>query len=139
MSAEFASLREGDELPRFECAPGLPQVIRFCAMNWTFPVFFFDAEAAKAAGLPGTIVPGPLKLGLIYRAIAEWLGDSGYVRQVRAAHRRPDLTGRPLVVSGRVARVYEESGARRADIEVVILNEHGEASVRGFASVEFDR
>lgn len=139
MSADYASLREGDELAPFECAPDLGQVIRFCAINWTFPPFFYDPQAAAAAGFPGTIVPGPLKLGLIYRAVDEWLGAAGFVRHVRAAHRRPDLTGRPLVVSGRVARVYEEAGTRRADIEVVIVNERGEPSVRGFASVQFDR
>jgi acyl dehydratase len=139
VTVDYATLREGDELPPFECAPGLPQVVRYCALNWNFPVVFLDAEAARAAGLPGTIVPGPLKLGLIYRALDEWLGDSGYIRQVRAAHRRPDPTGRPLVVTGRVVRVFEEDGARRADIEIVIVNEHGDPSVRGFASVQFDR
>ncbi|MCZ2111513.1 MAG: hypothetical protein LC118_18445, partial [Dehalococcoidia bacterium] len=99
--------------------------------------FFFDPQAAKAMGMPGTIVPGPLKLGLMYRAIAEWLGDSGYIRQVRAAHRRPDPTNRPIVIAGRVARVYEEDGRRRADLEMAIINEEGQPSVRGFAIVEF--
>ncbi len=87
--------------------------------------------------MPGTLIPGPMKLGLICRAVEEWLGEAGYVRHVRAAHRRPDITGRPITVVGRVARVFEEEGRRRADLELVVLNQENEPSVRGFATVEF--
>jgi acyl dehydratase len=132
----IAALREGDELPPLELRPGLGQVIRFCALNWNFPEAFYDPEAARAQGMPGTIVPGPLKLGLIYTAIERWLDGGGWIRQVRAAHRRPDLTARPIVITGRVARVYEEHGRSRADLEIVVINEKGEPSVRGFAVVE---
>lgn len=133
----FAELREGDELPPLELQPNLGQVIRYCALNWNFPPFFYDPEAAKAMGMPGTIVPGPLKVGLIYRAVEAWLGDAGFIRQVRAAHRRPDQTNRPITIVGRVARVYEEDGARRADLEMAIINQDGQPSVRGFAVVQF--
>lgn len=133
----FAELREGDELPPLELRPDLGQVIRYCALNWVFPPFFYDPEAAKAMGMPGTIVPGPLKVGLIYRAVEAWLGGAGFIRQVRAAHRRPDLTNRPITIAGRVARVYEEDGKRRADLEMAIINQNGQPSVRGFAVVQF--
>lgn len=137
MKPAGATVQEGDELPLLELKPDLLQVVRFCALGWVFPPFFFDAEAARAQGMPGLLVPGPLKLGLIYRAVDEWLQGAGFVRRVRAAHRRPDLQARPITVLGRVARVYEEDGTRRADIEVIIQNERGEPSVRGFAAVQF--
>jgi acyl dehydratase len=132
---DFAT--EGQELPPLELRPDLGQVIRFCGLTWVFPAFFYDIEAARAQGMPGTLLPGPLKLGLIYRAVDEWLGDRGFVRHVRAAHRRPDITGRPITVVGNVARTYEEDGHRRADLELVIVNEEGQPSVRGFAVVQF--
>jgi len=137
MTVAYETLREGDELPVLELAPGLGQVIRYLALNWVFPEFFFDAAAAKAQGMPGTLVPGPLKLGLLYRAVDQWLGDSGFIREVRAAHRRPDLTARPITIAGRVARVYAEAGARRADLELAVINQEGQPSVRGFAVVQF--
>ena len=132
------SLREGDELGPFELRPELGQVIRYCALQWAFPPFFFDESAARAQGMPGTIVPGPLKVGLLYRAVEEWLAGRGWIRQVRAAHRRPDLVGRPIAIVGRVARVYAEDGAERADLELAIINEEGQPSVRGFAVVELE-
>jgi len=128
---------EGDELPPLELKPDLGQVIRFCGLTWVFPAFFYDIEAARAQGMPGTLLPGPLKLGLIYRAIDNWLGDRGFIRHIRAAHRRPDITGRPITVIGHVVRVYEEEGAHRADLELAVLNEQDQPSVRGFAVVEF--
>ena len=137
MTLDSTALREGDELPMLHLQPDLAQVIRYCALQWAFPAFFYDPDAARAAGMPGTIIPGPLKVGLLYRAVEEWLGDSGWIRQVRAAHRRPDQTNHPIDIVGRVARVYEESGARRADLEMAIINASGEPSVRGFAVVEF--
>ncbi len=137
MSVSADSVREGDAITPLQLTPDLRQVIRFCGMTWNFPAFFYDIEAARAQGMPGTLVPGPLKLGLIYRAVAEWLGDAGFVRHVRAAHRRPDITNRPMTILGQIARVYEEAGRRRADIDVTIQNEQGEPSVRGFAVVEF--
>jgi len=137
MKPSGAPVHEGDGLPPLELKPDLGQVVRFCALGWVFPPFFFDVEAARAQGMPGLLVPGPLKLGLIYRAVDEWLQGAGFVRHVRAAHRRPDLQGRPITILGRVARVYDEGGSRRADIEVIIQNERGEPSVRGFAVVQF--
>lgn len=139
MTIDPTTLREGDELPVLHFEPDLGKVIRYCALQWAFQPFFFDIEAAKAQGMPGTLVPGPFKVGLLYRAVDEWLGDAGWIRQVRAAHRRPDITGRPIDIAGRVARVYEEDGATRADLELAVINERGEPSVRGFAVVELNR
>ena len=137
MTVDAANLHEGDELPALELTPTIAQAVRYCAINWVFPEFFFDPDFAKSVGMPGTMVPGPLKLGLIYRAIDEWLGGAGFIRQVRAAHRRPDLAKHPIVIAGRVARVYDDAGKRRADLEMAVINEDGQPSVRGFAVVEF--
>lgn len=134
----WEDLHEGDDLPPVELRPDLGQVIRHCAYSWVFPPFFYDVDAARAMGMPGTLVPGPLKADLICRVLEGWLGDAGFVRQVRAAHRRPDTTGRAIIVQGRIARLYEEAGSRRADLELVTINEAGEPSVRAFAVVQFD-
>ncbi|MGI8925595.1 MAG: MaoC family dehydratase [Tepidiformaceae bacterium] len=132
-----SDVREGDELGPVEVTPDLETGRRYCALMGVSIPFFYDEEAARAQGMPGPIVPGPLKLGLITRVVEEWLGEAGFVRQVRGAHRRPDLAGRPITIAGRVARVYEEDGHRRADLEVAVVNEGGEPSVRAFVAVEW--
>lgn len=135
----WENLKEGDDLPPVELRPDLGQVIKHCAYGWAFAPFFYDVDAARAMGMPGTLIPGPLKADLICTVLEGWLGEDGFVRQVRAAHRRPDITGRRIIVQGRVARRYEEDGARRADLELVTINENGEPSVRAFAVVEFGK
>lgn len=137
MTIDVASLKEGDEIPTLKMTPGREHVKNFFPESDSQPNFFFSEEAAKAQGLPGTIIPGPMKTGFLFGAVHEWLGDAGYVRAVRAAHRRPDLQGDPITVAGHIARVYEEDGARRADLELLIINHEGQPSVRGFATVEF--
>jgi acyl dehydratase len=133
--APVGAFEEGGEMPPLTVKPDLGQVIRFCALGWLFPALFYDAEAARAQGMPGTILPGPLKLGLLYQALDGWVAGKGFVRHVRAAHRRPDLTGQPITITGRVARVYEEGGERRADLEMAVVNAQGATSVRGFGTV----
>jgi acyl dehydratase len=132
-----ASIAEGDALPPAQVQPGLDRVIRYCGLIWNFPPFFYDIDAARAGGMPGTLVPGPLKLGLLTAYVEDWLGGRGLVRHVRAAHRRPDITGAPITLAGSVARVYVEGSALRADLELAVVNGDGQPSCRGFATVEF--
>ena len=139
MSVDAVTLREGDELEPTEFTPEPAQVQRYFSNSAFAPKFFSDDGAARAQGLPGRIVPGPFKVGIIYGYVARWLGDAGWVVAVRAAHRRPDVQGMAVTVVGSVARLYEESGKRRADLELQIINHEGQASVRGFATVEFWR
>jgi acyl dehydratase len=131
-----AGIGEGDELAPLALRPDLEQVIKFCGLTWAFPRFFYDIDAARAQGMPGTLVPGPLKLGLLCRAVEDWLDGRGWVCHVRAAHRRPDITGRPITITGRVVRTFEHQGRERADLELAVVNEDGAVSVRGFATVE---
>lgn len=136
MTLRFEDLAEGQELPPLVIHPDVGDAVRFCAFAWVFPGLFYDMEDAVARGMPGTIVPGPLKMGAFLRLAEDWVGTSGFVRHVRAAHRQPDPSGRDMTVTGRVARVYEEDGHRRADLEMALLNSEGRPSVRGFATVE---
>lgn len=137
MPIDPATLREGEEIPPLELTPDLEHVRRYFASSHNSPPFFFDEEAAKAQGLPGRLVPGPLKVGFLHGAVERWLDGAGYVRSVRAAHRRPDVQGNPIIITGSIARLYEEAGRRRADLELLIINREGQPSVRGFATVEF--
>lgn len=50
MTLDSSNVREGDELPVLHIEPSLGMVIRYCALQWTFPVFFYDPEAARSMG-----------------------------------------------------------------------------------------
>jgi len=131
-----ARVAEGDQLDPWVVQTGLDQAIRYSGMTWGAPHFIFSDDAAKAMGMPGRLVPGPLKLALLAHAVERWLDGRGFVHHVRAAHRRPDIQDAPITITGNVTRIYEHDGKQRADLEVYVVNERGEPSVRGFAIVQ---
>jgi acyl dehydratase len=125
----------GDTLTSIAVTPTLEQVVRYIAVTWNITTIFFDPEAAKAAGLPGTIVPGPLKLGLLAEMVLSWAGPGALLESIRAAFRRPDTPGRPLLLGGSVINVGDVESGRRLQCEVWMQNAAGERSVVGAATV----
>jgi acyl dehydratase len=124
---------EGAPLPEAVVRPTLDQVVRYCGLTWNFVPIFYDPAAARRAGLPGTIVPGPLKLALLTRYLLALAGPEGAVHAVRCVHRRPDRTGAPLTVRGVVTRVVAEGERRLVECELWTETLAGERSVTGFA------
>jgi hypothetical protein len=96
---------------------------------------FFDPVAARTAGLPGTIVPGPLKLALLSEWVREWAGPDGFLESIRIAHRRPDQPDRALALQGSVSRITETETGRRLECEVWLKQVSGERSAVGAAVV----
>jgi acyl dehydratase len=125
----------GDPLTSRRLTPTLEQVIRYIAVTWNITTIFFDPEAAKAAGLPGTIIPGPLKLGLLAEAVLDWAGPGALLESIRAAFRRPDTPNRLLLLGGSVTGAEDTESGRRLQCEVWIQNTDGERSVVGAATV----
>jgi len=115
--------------------PTLEQVIRYCAVTWNITPIFFDPGAARMAGLPGTIIPGPLKLALLADNLLDWAGPDAVLESIRVAHRRPDVPGRPLLFGGTVSAIESENTLRRLRCEVWIQNEAGERSAAGAAAI----
>jgi acyl dehydratase len=131
--------REGDPIAMRVLRPARSQVARFSALTWGFTPIFFDDDAARAAGLPGTIIPGPLKLALLSEAVMAWAGPNALLETIRIAHRRPDLPGRTLVFGGTVTRVEDLPDGRRVECELWIRQDTGDRSAVGAATVRLTR
>lgn len=127
--------REGDPIQTRVITPTLEQVRLYCDITGNRTPIFHDAAAARAAGLPGTIIPGPLKLSLLADALLAWAGESALLETLRASYRRPDVPGMPLLIGGVVSQVDESEPARRLHCEVWFQNQAGERSVVGASVV----
>jgi len=125
----------GDPLQSRQVTPTLEQVIRYIAVTWNITTIFFDPGAARAAGLPGTIVPGPLKLGLLAELVLDWAGPGALLESIRAAFRRPDTPGRALQLGGSVMQAEDDAEGRRLQCDLWCVNPDGERSVVGAATV----
>ena len=131
---DLRRVRVGDRLPPRTVFPSLHMVVRYCGLAWAYVPFFFDAAAARRAGLPGAIVPGPLKLALFTHYLTELAGDGGRLRMVRCAHRRPDQSGHPLLLCGAVTRVEADEDGNLVECELWSETEAGERSVLASAT-----
>ncbi|MGD9890004.1 MAG: MaoC family dehydratase N-terminal domain-containing protein [Dehalococcoidia bacterium] len=129
------SASEGDQIRARVFTPTLEQVRRYCDITGNRTPIFLDAEAARAAGLPGTIIPGPLKLSLLADAVLAWAGAGALLESLRASYRRPDVPGVPLLIGGTVTRVDGTESGRRLHCELWFHNQSGERSVAGAAIV----
>ncbi|WP_306028519.1 MaoC/PaaZ C-terminal domain-containing protein [Stappia sp. MMSF_3263] len=63
-----------------------------------------DEDAARAAGLPGTIVHGMLMMGHFERALRGWLPGTD-IRSLQIRFLRPLAVGARMTISGRVAKL----------------------------------
>lgn len=132
---EASAAQVGDPLPTRVLRPTLAQVVRYCGMAWSFQPIFFDPTVAWARGLPGTIIPGPLKLALLTRGLVEWAGEGSFLEQVRVAYRRPDQPGLPLRCGGSVLSRESGEAGDHLECDLWLEQEQGDRSTIGAATV----
>ncbi|HET7738765.1 MAG TPA: MaoC family dehydratase [Tepidiformaceae bacterium] len=135
MSRYYEDISVDEELEPLERTPTEDMAIDFFGRDNPGNPAFRDAEIGKSQGFGGALVPGAMKLSWITQFVSSWAGPDSTVRNVRAAFRRPDIAGRPLVLAGRVVEKRIEDGKHIAELEIVTLAE-GQPSVRANVQVE---
>lgn len=85
-------------------------------------------------GFSGIIVPGMLKVAWIGQFVSDWAGPGAHVRSVRVSYKRPDTTGAPLTLVGRVVDKRDDPSGKLVEIEAAILAE-GQPSVMSSVQV----
>lgn len=126
-------LREGAALPELRLTPTSAQVRRFLdATGFGIPIFF-DAAAAREAGLAGPIVPAEMKSGLLISYLRQLAQPGGELVRLQSAFRRPDYHGNSITIVGNVTRVEVSDAGREVHLELQIVQEDGAVSVRSSA------
>lgn len=131
----FEAVQVNDELEPVEKLPTADLAVDFFGRDNPTNPAFADAEAGKRLGVGGALVPGMLKIAWMTQYVNDWAGPASKLCSIRVAYRRPDVAGRPLVLSGRVVDKRVEDGRNVVELEVVTLAD-GLPSVRGNVQVE---
>jgi acyl dehydratase len=137
----FEDFSEGQELPTITKGPMMvgDQVRWAGACDNYESEFHHDEYVAKAQGLPGILLSGPLMASFLLTAVVQWMGrDARLVRffdQNRGSTMPRDLAH----LHGRVRRLYAENGKALVDLECWISNQRGEITTPGSALVELPR
>jgi acyl dehydratase len=129
----YEDLEFGDELPEFTPDVSMPTIRRFGEASGMTYWRFTDHEKARAAGLPGAIVPGIMSQGILVALIHRW-APSATVHKIDTIFRAPiDVDSQP-VCRGVVTDMNDET--KTVEIDLTICNEAGETRVLGTAVVE---
>jgi acyl dehydratase len=130
-----ATVKEGDELPRFTRKTGFPAWNRFAAVNDEFVPIHMDDEAAQAAGLPGAIGMGLLQVAYLHNMVRDWLADRGRIVSFSCRFGSPNLKGQVVSARGKVTSVSGTEGRVEVGLEIWTEDEAGQRLAPGTCNV----
>ncbi|WP_249690333.1 MaoC/PaaZ C-terminal domain-containing protein [Stappia sp. WLB 29] len=97
-----------------------------------------DEQAARAAGLPGTIVHGMLIMGRLEGAIRSWLPQARLAR-LSTRFVKPLAVGDGIVIGGRIVRLRpQEDGGSELLLRLTVANGAGTMICVGEAALHLD-
>lgn len=130
----FEDVTVGDDLEPVEKLPTDDLCVDFFTRP-DKPVPKPERIYSASEGFSAVLVPGLLKVSWLSQYVERWAGPAGRFRTVRVAYRRPDATGSPLTLMGKVVDKRQEGGRNIVEIEVMTVAADG-PSIRGTAQVE---
>lgn len=128
----FEDVEFGEELPEIQPDISLANVRRFAEAAKMMTGRFTDHEEARAAGLPGAIVPGIMSQGILVAMIHRW-APNATVLTVDTIFRAPLIVDSKPVASAVVTDIDEEN--RVIELDLTLKNERGETPVVGTARI----
>jgi acyl dehydratase len=129
----YEDVEFGDELPELRPDVSMPTVRRFGKVTGMTFWRFTDHEKARAAGLPGAIVPGIMSQGILVALLHRW-APGATVRKIDTIFRAPVVVDSAPVCRGVVTNL--DDAARRVEVDLTLCDERGETRVLGTAIVE---
>jgi acyl dehydratase len=135
----FEDLDLGDEIPALTTAPiTASQLVRYSGASGDFNPIHTVHQVATNAGLEGVIAHGMLVMGLIGRAITDWVGVAP-LRQFGVRFVNVTRPGQTITVSGQVVEKMEVDGEYRVRCEVSAADQAGQEKVKGSFVVALPR
>ena len=137
----FEEFAEGQELPMVTRGPMMVghQVRWAGACDNYESEFHHDEYVAKAQGLPGILLSGPLMASWLLTTVKEWVGRDARLVRFADQNRGSTMPRDMAYFHGKVRRAYEENGKALLELECWISNQKGEVTTPGSALVEMPR
>jgi acyl dehydratase len=131
LSADSVSI--GDEAPAVRHELTRTDLVRYAGASGDFNPMHHDEVQAQAAGLPSVFGHGMFSMGLLGRALTDYVGVGNLTRyQVRFTKQTwpGEVLASKIVVTG----VRTEDGEELVDLECSLANADGEVKVSGEAT-----
>ena len=128
----FDDVSEGAEAPAVSHVLTRTDLVMYAGASGDFNPMHHDEVKAKEAGLPSVFGHGMFSMGLLGRAITDWVGI-GNLRSFKVRFTKQtwpgETLGSKIVVTGK----RKENGDNLVDLEVELANQDGEVKVAGSA------
>jgi hydroxyacyl-ACP dehydratase HTD2-like protein with hotdog domain len=123
-------------LPELEVVPDHMQIFQFSAITWNRHHVHYSKDAALAEGLPDVVVQRALLGDFLARAVGEWAGDDGDLRELSWKVRSSATPNARLRCQGEVVGVHTSDGATFAECELRIVTDDDQLVASGAARLE---
>jgi acyl dehydratase len=130
----FEDVSEGDESPELSLEVTRTHIVKYAGAGGDFNPIHHDESFATAIGLPSVFAMGLMQGGYLARALTDWVGV-GNIKLFKIRFTGQVWPGETIICKARVARKYEESGERRIECELSVVNQIGDNKISGTAVV----
>lgn len=128
----FDEVEVGDQAPSLSHELTRTDLVRYAGASGDFNPMHHDEVAAQAAGLPSVFGHGMFSMGLLGKAITDYVGI-GNLARYKVRFTKQTWPGETLVSTVVVTGKREEDGRKLIDLEVSLANQDGEVKVAGEA------
>lgn len=129
----YDEVKVGDEAPALSHELTRTDLVMYAGASGDFNPMHHDEVKAKEAGLPSVFGHGMLSMGILGKAITDYVGIGNLTRyQVRFT--KQTWPGETLTTAVVVKDKHEADGQRLVDLDVSLVNQDGEVKLQGSAT-----
>jgi acyl dehydratase len=125
----FHDVAVGDTAPASAYPLTRTDLVMYAGASGDFNPVHHDEVVARAAGLPSVFGHGMYTAGLLATAVTNYVG-AGNLRSYRVRFTRQTWPGEVLTTH---VTVRDKRAGNEVVLDCVVVNEHGEAKIRGEA------
>lgn len=128
----FDDVQEGDAAPEVAQVLTRTDLVMYAGASGDFNPMHHDEVAAKEAGLPSVFGHGMFTMGLLGKALTDYVGV-GNLEKYSVRFTQQTWPGETLTTKVAVVRKYDEDGDHKVELDCSVVNQDGAAKVQGTA------
>lgn len=128
----FDDVDEGDAAPELSHVLTRTDLVMYAGASGDFNPMHHDEIQAKEAGLPSVFGHGMFTMGLLGKALTDYVGV-GNLERYNVRFTQQTWPGETLTTKVSVVRKYDEDGAHKVELDCSVVNQDGAAKVQGKA------
>ena len=128
----YDDVNEGDAAPEFSHVLDRMDLVMYAGASGDFNPMHTNEVAAHDAGLPSVFGHGMFTMGLLGKAITDYVGV-GNLERYNVRFTKQTWPGEVLTTHVKVEKKYQQGSEDRVDLECSVTNEAGEAKLTGVA------